>query len=126
MKMNHVSPDVETKFVHYKRLDLNLVSALEEQDYGLYPYQIKSILMQLDGQDDSINYHWIVELFNSDLVAYITGGPEYSGWDCGGGVHIDYYVNLKSLLEDLVPDARNIFEDMLKNGETYRRLTTSW
>lgn len=42
---------------------------------------IVDILATIEGENDGANWHWLV-LLESGVVAYITGGCDYTGWDC--------------------------------------------
>lgn len=43
--------------------------------------QIIEMLAHIDGAEDEANWHWLVMLDNGRF-AYITGGCDYTGWDC--------------------------------------------
>lgn len=64
--------------------DIN--SALEyNHPLDLSIHQIDGIIAQVCGENDELNWHWIVKTNLEDKnkrYAYIWGGCDYTGWDC--------------------------------------------
>lgn len=50
--------------------------------------RILEIIAHIDGENDGPNWHWLALLENG-RVAYITGGCDYTGWDCQS--HLDVF-----------------------------------
>lgn len=63
-----------------KRRDINLAYALEFNDVVL-PSNVLEIVATIVGERDGANWHWLVVLEDGQC-AYITGGCDYTGWDC--------------------------------------------
>lgn len=43
--------------------------------------QIDTILAQVPGEADGLDWHWLARMKNGKYV-YITGSCDYTGWDC--------------------------------------------
>ena len=59
---------------------------------------IVKVLAEIEGENDGASWHWIVE-FNNGKYAYITGGCDYTGWDCQSHANIYYGDSLEEVLE---------------------------
>jgi len=42
---------------------------------------IKSIILEVPGENDAFNWHWICETKDGKYW-YLEGGCDYTGWDC--------------------------------------------
>jgi len=63
-----------------RSLDEDLSAALEHNAVEL-DGTVTRILSTIEGANDGADWHWLVEL-SSGKFAYITGGCDYTGWDC--------------------------------------------
>lgn len=65
---------------------MDLVSAMSFN--GVVPSSpIMEVLATIDGCNDGPAWHWIV-LLESGTFAYVTGGCDYTGWDCQSNCEI--------------------------------------
>ncbi len=58
---------------------------------------ISHIIGCIEGENDGAAWHWIV-LLKDNTFAYITGGCDYTGWDCQSGGSISFGKNIKEVL----------------------------
>jgi hypothetical protein len=86
--------------------------------------------LELTGENDGADWHWIVEL--RDGWAYIAAGCDYTGWDCTGWDCHSYAEVFRAASRNealaLCPEAVRVeFQDMIAAKETRRRNTlTGW
>ena len=90
------------------RLDGDLCAALEHNSVSL-PSPIAAILATIAGENDFADWHWIVRL-DDGQHAYITGGCDYTGWDCQSNceafVEPDLEAALRQVGETQQPELR--------------------
>lgn len=81
-----------------RRIDYDL-SANEEYN-DLAPFRLQDVayvLAALMGENDGPDYHWIVAM-KDRTYAYVTGGCDYTGWDCQSGGSAEIFVSLREAL----------------------------
>ena len=61
-------------------IDQDLLSAMYHHGMGIKPEGIKRVLAVVEGENDGPEWHWLIELKDSQY-AYATGGCDYTGWD---------------------------------------------
>lgn len=59
-------------------LSYNLKAACQYN--GIDISDVTKILLEITGENDEYAWHWIVR--TKEGFAYITGGCDYTGWDC--------------------------------------------
>jgi hypothetical protein len=64
---------------------------------------VDAILSTIVGENEGANWHWLV-LLSSGRFAYITGGCDYTGWDCQSSCEAFEADSLREVLR-LVPEA---------------------
>lgn len=83
---------------------------------------IREVLAYVPGEHERVDYHWLVRLRNYDL-AYITGGCDYTGWDCASQLRITEmekfdplalpaYDNYNRPLRDLIAFQYQFFDNL--------------
>lgn len=76
------------------------------------------VLLEITGENDEASWHWIVKTTSG--FAYISGGCDYTGWDCQSGAERFDAATQEAALALCSQDVRRVFEDMLAKGETVR------
>ena len=76
------------------------------------------VLLEITGENDEADWHWIVTTTSG--FAYISGGCDYTGWDCQSGAERFDAANQEAALALCSQDVRRVFEDMLAKGEKVR------
>lgn len=105
-------------------LGYDLVAACHHNDVDLPAYP-KRIALELTGENDGAEWHWIVEL-QDGTWAYVHGGCDYTGWDCQSSAEAFPAATLDGALA-LVDEAhRAMFVEMHAAGETARNNPSSW
>ena len=66
---------------------------------------IDAIMSTIAGEPEGANWHWLV-LLSSGRFAYITGGCDYTGWDCKSNCEAFEADSLREVLR-LVPEAHH-------------------
>ncbi len=68
----------------------DLRSAFEENSSDeLSLRHVLGILAEIPGENDELNWHWIVKLTDG-RYAYIQGWCDYTGWDCQSGIDYEF------------------------------------
>lgn len=81
------NPEVQ-KWIEETGIDYDLISAFQYNEHKeMELTDIKKVLAVKEGQKDESAWIWIVEL-NSGGKAYISGGCDYTGWDCSSWLNI--------------------------------------
>jgi len=62
-------------------VDYDLFSRLEYNPQKFTVDDIVRVLAVVEGENDGANWHWVILLTNKRVV-YLTGGCDYTGWDC--------------------------------------------
>ena len=76
------------------------------------------VLLEITGENDGASWHWIVKTASG--YAYISGGCDFTGWDCQSGAERFDAATQDAALALCDQDVRRVFEDMLAKGETVR------
>ena len=76
------------------------------------------VLLEITGENDEASWHWIVKTASG--YAYISGGCDYTGWDCQSGAERFDAATQEAALALCSQDVRRVFEDMLAKGDTVR------
>ena len=76
------------------------------------------VLLEITGENDEASWHWIVTTTSG--FAYISGGCDYTGWDCQSGAERFDAATQEAALALCSQDVRRVFEDMLAKGEKVR------
>lgn len=89
--MPEVPADLLITKEEFEGEDYDLSTALVycSQSYPHTIEDVKKILAVIEGTNDEESWHWLVEL-RDGRYAYITGGCDYTGWDCQG--YVESYV----------------------------------
>jgi hypothetical protein len=62
-------------------IDGDLDSCLSHNPQGFKVDDIELVKAVIVGEHDGPNWHWLLQLKDGS-VAYLTGGCDYTGWDC--------------------------------------------
>ena len=76
------------------------------------------VLLEITGENVEADWHWIVTTTSG--FAYISGGCDYTGWDCQSGAERFDAATQEAALALCSQDVRRVFEDMLAKGEKVR------
>lgn len=68
----------------------DLRGCLNYNNVGIIYEDIEEVLALIEGERDWTDWHWIVKM-RSGGYAYITGGCDYTGWDCES--HAEAWMN---------------------------------
>lgn len=88
-----------------RRIDGDLSYAVEYNDVA--PFRLEDVayvLAALMGENDGPDYHWIVAM-KDHTYAYVTGGCDYTGWDCQSGASAEIFISLREALSAAEKDA---------------------
>lgn len=85
---------------------------------GIDSSDIEAVLLEITGENDERDWHWIVK--TKAGFAYITGGCDYTGWDCRSSADRHDAETLEGALALTPQDERRIFEEMSQKGEIVR------
>ena len=80
---------------------------------------LSEIVLELTGYNDGYPWHWICKRDDGGY-AYITGGCDYTGWDCQSGMDRHDADTLDGALALSPQDERHVFEDMISKGDKAR------
>lgn len=78
-----------------------------------------AIVLELTGENDGHDWHWIVSL-DGGAFAYVTGGCDYTGWDCQSNCHAYEAETLDAAIALVGEVERAVFVEMLASGEPIR------
>jgi len=84
-----------------KRIDSDLSSAIEyaiRDTAGFRFEDVALVLASVMGENDGPDYYWIIAM-KDHTYAYITGGCDYTGWDCQAGGTVTIYPTLRQAIE---------------------------
>lgn len=93
--------------------------AMSNCDYGAMIPELQEIVLELTGENDGADWHWIVKL-NDGTYAYIHGGCDNTGWDCQAGLDVHKATTEEGALMLVGQNERRIFEDMILAGVKQR------
>jgi hypothetical protein len=60
----------------------DLWAALTYNDLRSELARVVAVLAFIEGEHDGAEYHWIVQLDQPNVFAYVNGACDYTGWDC--------------------------------------------
>ena len=83
---------------------------------GIESADIAGIELEITGQNDEADWHWIVR--TAAGFAYITGGCDYTGWNCRSSAERFDALTMAEALALVPQDQRRIFERMVADGVT--------
>lgn len=77
------------EFFENEDYDIDLMAAIYNNSDGNNHITdvITNIYAVIEGKNDEDDWHWLVGL-KSGKFAYITGGCDYTGWDCRSNITI--------------------------------------
>ena len=55
------------------------------------------VLAYLQGENDGPDFHWIIAM-KDHTYAYVSGGCDYTGWDCQAGGYVEMCLSLSEAL----------------------------
>lgn len=96
-----------------RRIDYDLSAACDHNDAS--PFRLEDVayvLAYIQGENDGPAYHWIVAM-KDHTYAYVTGGCDYTGWDCQSYVSADITITLKEALAKAEESDRKILRGQL-------------
>lgn len=102
----------------------DLGSALRENHVPLSE-PVQRILLELTGEGDGPNWHWIVRL-QGGRYAYITGGCDNTGWSCHSSASGYEADDLEGALREVGEVERAVFHEMIEARESCRASRSSW
>lgn len=88
----------DTEGYKARGMDYDLVACLEYNPQRFGPQDIQQVLAVIEGERDGDNWHWVLQLKPESAVdgkwfAYLTGGCDYTGWDCRSGADSDFWLD---------------------------------
>lgn len=83
------------------------------------------IVLELTGQNDGAEWHWILRL-EGGTYAYVTGGCDYTGWDCQSSASVYEADTFEDILMQVSEGPRGDLRDMIEKGETARETRSHW
>ena len=104
------------------KYDLYAALAYNDVEVSAKP---KKIHLELTGENDGAEWHWLVELENGSF-AYIHGGCDYTGWGCQSSAEAHEAEDLPGALVLVDEATRAVFSEMLEKGETVHENRYSW
>lgn len=101
-------------------MDYDLVACLEYNPQRFGPQDIQQVLAVIEGENDGANWHWVLQLKPESAVdgkwfAYLTGGCDYTGWDCQSSASSDFWLDPISACHD--------YSDLLDQLNSERSIT---
>ena len=86
---------------------------------GIDSSDLLKVLLELTGENDGASWHWILSTKTGGF-AYISGGCDYTGWDCQSSAERFDASTQVAILALCPQDVRRVFEDMIAKGEQVR------
>lgn len=85
-----------------KRIDSDLRSAIahNSQDNGFSLDDVAYVLGACFGENDGPNYYWLMSM-KDHTYAVVSGGCDYTGWDCQSYADSEIFPTLKEALKSL-------------------------
>ena len=90
---------------------------------GQYLSEIAYVLGCVYGENEESEWHWLIAM-KDRTYAYVSGGCDYTGWDCQSWGHIELFSTLKETILSL-PESnygrniRNIIKGQLTGDIPY-------
>lgn len=91
--------DHETDAIE-RRIDYDLSSAMNyaiTDTKGFALEDVAYVLAYLQGENDGPDFHWIIAM-KDHTYAYVSGGCDYTGWDCRAGGYVEMCLSLSEAL----------------------------
>ena len=107
--------DHETDAVE-RRIDYDLSAAIEfamTDTKGFRLEDVAYVLAYLQGENDGPDFHWIIAM-KDHTYAYVTGGCDYTGWDCQAGGSVEMFVSLREALSAAEKESIDIRKLLVK------------
>lgn len=70
--------------------------------------EVENVLAAVYGENDGADWHYILQMKGGDY-AYISGGCDYTGWDCQAGATLNKRGTLEEVIES-VPEGESYYE----------------
>lgn len=129
MTSYYYSNDPEIRrWVQEAGIDYNLEACLHYNPQpGIRVEGIEKVLAVFEGDHEGPAWHWILKL-NDGQIAYLTGGCDYTGWDCQSDATsylvetVDQALNKVFAVYDEA-DLPEVLGTLLKQLETGRSIT---
>lgn len=82
-----------------RRIDYDLSAAVDFNLQGdkFRLEDVAYVLAYLQGENDGPSYHWIIAM-KDRTYAYVSGGCDYTGWDCQSSAYAEITVSLKEAM----------------------------
>lgn len=82
-----------------RRIDSDLSSCCEYNDVGngFRLEDVAYVLAALMGENDGPDFHWIIAM-KDHTYAYVSGGCDYTGWDCQSNGSAEIFVSLREAM----------------------------
>jgi hypothetical protein len=119
--MQMLLPEEHEHAAHFVAPDIchDLQSALQHNSNAVLSSQPKRVLLQICGENDGADWHWIVELTEGGF-AYIHGGCDYTGWDCQSNCDAHEAPTFEEALRLVGEVERPIFDEMIAQRQAIR------
>lgn len=101
-------------------VDWDLQYCLEYNPQDYLVTDIKNVIAYVPGEHDGKQYYWIFQLKNNQIV-YLTGGCDYTGWDCQSWANTTYLTDASILLT--VVDDKEVLKSLIDQVNTKRKQT---
>lgn len=100
------NPEEYTK----RGIDYDLYACLEYNPQGKYLIDdIDKVLAVVEGENDESDWFWILRLkkpVDGNRFVYLTGGCDYTGWDCSSWASSEYAKTARKALALVVPSEK--------------------
>lgn len=94
-----------------KRIDYDLSAACDyagaEGSNGFHLEDVAYVLASCMGENDGPDYHWLCAM-KDHTYAYVSGGCDYTGWDCQADAKAEIFPTLKAAIQS-VPDKEDSY-----------------
>lgn len=101
-----------------RRIDVDLSSACEFNDVAPFRLQdVAYVLAALMGENDGPSFHWVVAM-KDHTYAYVSGGCDYTGWDCSSSAYAGIKPSLREVMSQVENDAGAEIRGLLRRQMT--------
>lgn len=114
-----------TKDFSERRIDSDLESNFEYNGSGMPGFRLEDIayvLAALMGENDGPDYHWIVAM-KDHTYAYVTGGCDYTGWDCQSSGSSEIVPSLREALANAPKELQPLLKSQLTGDKSFGEST---
>lgn len=88
-------------------IDYDLHACLEYNPQNAFNVDdIASVLAVYEGQNDSTDWRWLIQLKDNQFV-YLRGGCDYTGWDCQSWASGITVADIKAVVRTMLNDSDN-------------------